>query len=101
MPTNEDFNELLNRCIGEWANLEGVDGYKVSSKENNNWIFLPATGYRTGTFSYYVGAVGYYWSSTLNESNSYGAYDLRFSPNSKYTHSYYRYNVRSVRPVSE
>ena len=101
MPTEEEFKELLNSCVWEWDNLEGVDGYKVSSKVNSNWIFLPAAGYRIGTSSGNVGSNGGYWSSTVYESNSYRAYYLYFNSSSKRTLSSSRYDGHTVRPVSE
>lgn len=101
MPTKDEFNELLNSCVWELTNLEGVDGYKVSSKVNSNWIFLPAAGYRGGTSSGNVGSRGLYWSSTVNESSSYHAYYLRFNSSSRFTNNNDRFYGRTVRPVSE
>lgn len=45
--------------------LNGIEGYKVSSKRNNNFIFLPASG-SLFLSNAAVGPYGMYWSSTLN-----------------------------------
>jgi hypothetical protein len=43
-PTRAEVDELRNKCHWEKANINGVDGFKVSA-DNGNWIFLPVTGY--------------------------------------------------------
>ncbi len=50
MPTIAELQELENNCTWEWKIINGVNGYKITAK-NNNWIFLPAAGYRDGTSS--------------------------------------------------
>lgn len=67
MPTAEQVAELSNNryCTWEWVEQNGVKGYKVVSKQNDNSIFLPAAGRKVaygldGTTSY-----GYYWSTSL------------------------------------
>ena len=58
MPTTAQFQELLDECDWEFTG----NGYKVSSKKegNNNYIFLPAAGYRYGEQWYGNGNAGYY-----------------------------------------
>ena len=48
MPTPDDFRELIDKCNWEWAELNGVKGYKVTGT-NGNFIFLPAAGYNDGS----------------------------------------------------
>lgn len=69
----------------------------------DNWIFLPAAGYRDYDFLNDVGSRGYYWSSKIGTLPEY-AYRMFFS--SDYVSSFddrnrYRYYGQSVRPVSE
>ena len=58
MPTAEQFQELLDNCTWEFTG----NGYKVTSKQegNNNYIFLPAAGYRYCEKWYGNGNAGYY-----------------------------------------
>ncbi len=101
MPTREEFNELINNCTWTWATLNGVNGYKVTSKAegNTNYIFLPAAGWRYGTSLYNAGSVGNYWSSSLDESGPNSACVLRFYSDYQDWSDYYRYFGHSVRPV--
>ena len=76
-----------------------MNGYKVISKINGNSIFLPAAGSRDGTSVFNVGFAGDYWSSSLDESGPYCAYDLRFdSGNVLWSRSMRNYG-RTVRAV--
>lgn len=68
MPTYNDWDELLTNCAWTWTTLNGVKGYKVTSRSNGNSIFLPAAGYRDGTDVYDAGSRGDYWSSSLFSS---------------------------------
>ena len=101
MPTREECKELVRKCIWRWTAIKGVNGYKITAS-NGNWIFLPAAGIHNGTSSYNVpGSYGYYWSSTVRESNSNYACYLFFHSSSKYTNSSDRSYGYTVRPVTE
>ena len=100
MPTKAEQEELGYNCTWEKSMYNDVKGYLVTGP-NGNSIFLPAAGYRLGSSSYYVGSDGYYWSSTPNEDYDYGAYDLTFGSGDHDWGWVYRYDGRSVRPVSE
>ena len=69
MPTIDEMIELRQKCTWTWTILNGIKGYKVTSMSNNNSIFLPASGHRSGTVLNYVGGEGYYWSSSIDRSN--------------------------------
>lgn len=99
MPTLEEQEELLNNCTWQWTTRNGVNGYKVTGP-NGNSIFLPATGCRFGTGVYGRGSYGFYFSGSLNSNNSSNAYYLYFDSGYQDLHSSYRFNGRSVRPVS-
>lgn len=45
LPTQKEFLELKKKCKWEWEEINGKDGYRVTSK-NGNSIFLPACGYQ-------------------------------------------------------
>ena len=99
MPTKAEQQELLNNCTWTWTTQNGVNGYKVSSKVNSNYIFLPAAGSRDGSSLSNAGSLGYYWSSTPHESSSYYAYYLRFNSSGQSVSFSLRYHGQSVRPV--
>ena len=62
MPTQADWSELINDCNWEWTTINNVEGFKVSSKKNKNFIFLPVTGQMSGENIVY-GNEGHYWMS--------------------------------------
>ena len=78
MPTKAEQDELRNNCTWTWTTQSGVNGYKVTSNTNGNSIFLPATGYRNGTYVGNVGSTGMYWSSSLDSSEPSRAGRLSF-----------------------
>ena len=97
MPTKAELNELLTNCTWTWTTQNGVNGYMVTGP-NGNSIFLPAAGTRYGTN---LGSSdgGCYWSSSLNEGNSYGAFHFHFSSGhftSGYSGRHYGWPVRPV-----
>ena len=99
MPTRAEQDELLEKCNWTWTTYKGVEGYIVTGP-NGNSIFLPATGYRDGMRAVHRGRYGSYWYSSLDDLNCF-AFSLYFD-SGKYARTYgYRYNGRSVRPVSE
>lgn len=107
MPTESEFEELTNidNCEWTWASINGVNGYKITSKKSgyeDKYIFLPAAGYRFQDFFYPAITGGHYWSSSLNTSFSSSAMTLDFySYSEMYTSNDYRCDGRSVRPVCE
>lgn len=102
MPTSEEISELINNTNSEWVtnyNGTGKNGYKFTNKSDaSKHIFLPAAGYRDDTSSYYVGSLGYYWSSSLSTSDPGDAYGLDFDSDGVDLGSS-RGNGHSVRPV--
>lgn len=100
MPTQADFNELLNNCDWSWVTQNGVKGWKItSSKDSSCSIFLPAAGYRNYTFLYNVGSDGYYWSSSLRTDYPLSAWYLYFNSGTHDTNKYSRNFGFTVRPV--
>ena len=101
MPTYDELDELKTQCTWTWTQLNGVNGYKVSSKQqgNTNYLFLPAAGYRDDSGLSGVGSYGDYWSSSLNTSYSDNAYGVFFNSSRVDRLSDSRYCGLSVRPV--
>ena len=101
MPTVNDWRELYNNTTRQWAQINGVKGYKLTSS-NGNYIFLPAAGRGDGSSLNYDGSDGNVWSSSLFSVGSPGAFYCGFyrdglNPNS--SQYYYRYRGFSVRGI--
>lgn len=105
MPTDAEWTELIDNCTWTWTTQNGVKGYKVRSNKTgytDNWIFLPAAGYRYDDYLDDVGFNGYYWSSSLGKDFP-SACSVDFDSGNVYRdgYNYYRYYGLSVRPVSK
>ena len=101
MPTEKEYDELVDHCTWTWTTQDGVKGYEVKSKKNGNSIFLPAAGHRTGSELKDADSKGFYWSSSLNTGKSYHARDLYFysgGPGWSFNSRYFGFPVRPVRP---
>lgn len=108
MPTSEEFTELLNSkdCTWTWTSKttssgSSINGYQVTSTKTGNSIFLPASGYRRREGQLSQGSNGYYWSTTLYAKKVANAYYLYFGNDNHDQDYYFRYDGRTVRPVTE
>ena len=102
MPTQSEFQELLDNTDKLWTTINGVNGYKFTSiKEGyqNNSIFIPAAGYCYDGSVSNVGYNGGVWSSSLRTSNPYNAWYLLFSSSNCRVNLGSRCDGRSVRGV--
>ena len=97
MPTNEQCQELLEKCTSEWTTQNGVDGRKFTGP-NGGTIFLPAAGGVWDGKLYYVGSSGYYWSSAPRGEGGGGALGFD-SGSASWNYYVHRYRGPSVRPV--
>lgn len=64
MPTEEEWQELLNNTTSTWTTINGVNGRRFTGP-NGNSIFLPAAGWN-GTGFFHAGSDGEYWTSSLH-----------------------------------
>ena len=106
MPTEEECMELSNpdNCYWTWTTIDGVKGRKVQSKKSgytDNWIFLPAAGYREQYGFNNVGSQGAYWSSCISAEITTNACYMRFELNDRHSGFRSRFFGLSVRPVLE
>lgn len=99
MPTRAEFAELIHNCTWTWTTQDGKNGYKVTSKNNENSIFLPAAGARDGTSVENLGSSGYYWSSSLDNTDSRDSRCFYFKSSVGGTSRIGRLFGLSVRPV--
>lgn len=80
MPSKEQYEELINSSYTTttWTTVNGINGRLITSKTNNNTLFLPASGSCNRGSVYGVGSYGFYWSSSLNKNNPSSAWYLDF-----------------------
>lgn len=70
IPTQEEWEELFNKCEWQWTAVNGVTGAKAISKVNGNSIFFPAAGNMVDAEHTHDQIGCFYWTSTeYNESN--------------------------------
>ena len=101
LPTQAEFQELIDKCTWTWTSQGDHNGYKVTGK-NGNSIFLPAAGCRYGSSLSLAGEIGSYWSSSPDESGSQHAYYLLFFySGNRSVLRLHRHRGHAVRPVSE
>ena len=97
MPSLEQIKELCDSTYttAEWTTLNGVNGRKITSRKNDNWIFLPAAN-----IIITAGSSGNYWSRTLYMGMDDDAVTLEFYKDKWFFDSHNpRYCGLSVRPV--
>ena len=121
MPKIEEFEELADSsnctwtwcsiaCSGDADSVNGdtvfVNGYRVQSKNNGKWIFLPASGSLIDDDPNLQNQYGMYWSSTLGPhdeeySNRPYAYAFVFSESMAERNNNLRFYGFTIRPVAE
>ena len=97
IPSLEQIKELCDSTYttAEWTTLNGVNGRKITSKKNDNWIFLPAAN-----IIITAGSSGIYWSRTLYMGMDDDAVTLEFYKDKWFYDSHTpRYYGLSIRPV--
>ena len=110
IPTEEDWKELRYNCWCTWTTVNGIGGYRVTSRKSgytDRSIFLPAAGFRSADELIGAGTNGYsyycwsYWSSSLYTNYP----DLAIAPNDFDTsggiNCYIRYEGLPIRPVAD
>jgi hypothetical protein len=110
MPTVAEMGELLDPRNCTWAWVRRItssglpiEGHRVTSKQNGNSIFIPASGCYYYGDAYYSSSFGLYWSSTLYTDDSDGtiyAYYLNFDSTVHYQDYFARCFGRTIRPVA-
>lgn len=78
IPTIAEWKELQEHCIWKWGQLDGIYGYKITSKKNGNAIFLPAAGWKEGDSTNEKNHSGYYWVELIHPDDPYYARCLYF-----------------------
>lgn len=100
MPTDDEYEELREKCSWIWDTYKNVAGYVVTGP-NGNSIFLPTAGYKQGQILYGAGVYGYYWSGSIGTYYSDNARILGFYKGTAFSNDYYRYCGFVVRAVTD
>ena len=100
MPTEAEFQELINKTTNEWTQVNGVNGYKFTGS-NGNSIFIPAAGAYINGLVKNVGSSGSVLGSSLRISDPDLAYSLYFNSDSCYMDDGRRCDGFAVRGVCE
>ncbi|MCR5152714.1 MAG: hypothetical protein K6A98_06135, partial [Prevotella sp.] len=99
MPTDKEYQMLIDSCTWTWSQLNGLNGYKIKGK-NDNYLFMPAAGWRSGTTDKDFTTRGVYYTSCLVSKKSNNYWYLTFNSSS---HSLSTatdpYSGQSIRPV--
>lgn len=99
IPTQEEWQELLDYTTSTWTTYNGLYG-RLFTAINGESIFLPASGVYTGSDLHLMGVTGDYWSSSLYTVMPCDAWSLSFGSDScNMTWLRYRFSGCSVRAV--
>ena len=66
MPSRNQIKELVAHTTAVWTTVGDVSGMLLTSKHNDNSIFLPAGGCYEEIMHHSIGASGNYWSRSLD-----------------------------------
>lgn len=78
IPTQAEWQELLDNSDADWTTVNDVSGCKLTSLANGASLFLPAAGYRYDSDLRFVDELGIYWSSSLYTVEPFNAWDMYF-----------------------
>lgn len=98
MPSNEEYEELLNNTTNIWTTINGVNG-RLFTGYNGNTLFFPASGNCGNGFVDSINYEGCYWSSSVNTYVLGTALYLNLYPSSCSISHYVRPNGYAVRGV--
>lgn len=100
LPTAKEYQELKDNTTWTWTSMNGINGYLVTSKINNNTIFLPAAGCVENDKVDFAGEYGLYWTSTSDVRFPLYASYMIMGDDTQQEASNLRYIGHSIRPVS-
>lgn len=75
MPTDEEFNELVENCEWELMENDTLNGFKITGP-NGHWLFIPKAGYQTWHGAVCVGNKCKYWTSSRDLDDFIKAYSF-------------------------
>ena len=99
LPSEEDFQELLDNCTSSWVNINGVNGIRLTSNLNGLSIFLPAAGDFNGTSLGNDNIAGFYWTKEYSSNAEAKGFNFS-STNGGHLDTYsrsYGFTIRAVK----
>lgn len=102
MPVTKEFQELIDKCQWEWAEVNGVKGFTATGP-NGNSIFFPAAGYKA-TKEYGKMEMLRYWIAEQKTdllASAFTKYNGKPYLESILNYKYYGYTIRPVTENSE
>ncbi len=99
MPTDEEYEELLDFCVWTFTDYKGTNGYLVTGP-NHETIFFVAAGFKQGATAEYIGDYGDYWSATVVPELIGASCSLGYSSKTYGRRRYARFAGRTIRPVT-
>lgn len=100
MPTDEEFEELIDMCEWKFTDYKGKNGYMVTGP-NQASIFFVAAGFKQGAEAEYIGEYGDYWSATVVPELIGASCSLGYGSTSYGRRRYARFVGRTIRPVTD
>lgn len=100
MPSQADFNELVNNCTHIWTTYNNVRGVMFTGP-NGKSVFFPAASYIYDTSIPQLGKYCSYWSGTQSTSYYNHAIELYINSYETVVRYYSRDYGRTVRPVQD
>lgn len=95
MPTKSEMEELINKCTWTWGKHGDLYGFVVTGK-NNNSIFLPAAGSKSGMASISKGSWLSYWTGSTSDSAKADYLDAKENAAMMTANRIYGYPIRPV-----
>ena len=99
IPTDAEWQELLDNTTAKWTTQNGVQGYLLTAANGNN-LFLPAAGWMDGD-SHLSKNTSNYWSSSLETLLPNNAHILNFGSTGLRVSNYERFHGSPIRPVHQ
>ena len=111
IPTKEEITELLNNTTSQWVSCSIMGGDHTSHEvmgrlftsktDSSKKLFFPAAGYFNGADGSFLnsGSNGYYWSSSVLESNKDNGLSMYFYSDNCHLNSILRCNGFPIRGV--
>ena len=78
MPTQEQYQELIDNTTNKWTTQNGVNG-RLFTARNGKTLFLPVAGYYIDNETDQVGSWGCYWSSSLSTGSPNNAWSIELT----------------------
>ena len=102
LPTDEEVQELYDRCTWEWLMRDGICGRKITGPSGNS-IFIPATGIAVDDNVVVRGSIGIYWIAGTPASSQDAANALAYYFDSAniYRMYYPKTNTFPIRAVKD